>query len=200
MISHLRGEVLSTDAGTLLLEVGGVGYELHCSSNTLNDITADSKAAQGKAARDTAAQQNLTSAWVYTHVREDCLQLFGFSRTLERKLFLSLIKVRGVGPKMALQILSATRLEQLIEFIEQSDVKALTALPKVGKKTAEQIILSLKGELVVQQDSSFAARGQIVSALLNLGFKSTEVEQAVSQLKPTQNIQKGVREALLTLS
>ena len=190
MIAHLRGQVLQSEAGALLLEVGGVGYELHCSSNTLNDVAADSQ----------ASKSNSTSLWVYTHVREDCLQLFGFSRTLERKLFLSLIKVKGIGPKMALQILSATRIEQLIELIEQSDVKALTALPKVGKKTAEQMILSLKGELVVHQEPSFAARGQIVSALLNLGFRSTEVEQAVSQIKPTQDVHAGVREALLSLS
>ena len=187
MIAHLRGQVLQCGEGCLLLDVGGVGYELHCSSNTLNDAAAD-KTASG-----------VLSVWVHTYVREDCLQLFGFSQVVERKLFLSLIKVKGIGPKMALQILSALRTQQLVELIDKGDVKALTALPKVGKKTAEQMVLTLKGELVMSEGPVFSARSEIVSALLNLGFRSTEIEQAVNQLKSTDDVQAGVREALLSL-
>ncbi len=194
MIGFLRGRVFSVEAENLTLDVQGVGYWLTCSENTLKEVEALDEA----------------QIWVYTHVREDAIQLFGFSKPLERQVFLSLIKVNGVGPKMAIHILSATPLERLIQMIEAADAKALAQLPKVGKKTAEQMILSLKGKLVSATQgengearlaqSFFPARKDIVSALVNLGFRLPEVEKVVEVMDPDFDLQTGVREGLKSLT
>ena len=122
---------MSLASDSILINAGGVGYELACSKNTLGDIV----------------ESEIASLFVHTHVREDCISLFGFSSKSEKQLFLSLIKVNGIGPKMASTILSGAALSSIISWINDGDTKSLTTLPKVGKKTAEQMILSLKGQL-----------------------------------------------------
>jgi Holliday junction DNA helicase RuvA len=188
MIAYLEGKVLSMEDHALILLVGGVGYELICSANTLE--------AMGVGER--------VQLFVYTHVREDALQLFGFKSSLEKQIFLSLIKVSGVGPKSAAQILSGARPDVLFQWIEDSDVKALSKLPKVGKKTAEQIVLSLRGKLVLAEDvsgaSSFKERPHIVSALVNLGFRLSEVEKVVDQMDPATDLDQGIRSGLQALT
>lgn len=134
MIGYLKGRCVYLDQESVILEVQGVGYEVYCSLGTLSELSA--------------SMQEEVVFWIYTHVREDQLQLFGFLTKEEKNLFLSLLKVNGVGPKSALSILSGARYNQLVEMIESGDAKALSQLPKIGKKTAEQIILSLQGKLV----------------------------------------------------
>lgn len=189
MIGMLRGRVLEIKNDLAIIDVQGVGYEIHVSKNTALEI-------DGK---------ELTRVFVYTHVREDNLSLFGFSTSLEKELFLNLIKINGIGPKVALTMLSATRVTDLIELIEAGDVNGLSDLPKIGKKKAEQIVLSLKGQLVFAEartlQTSFSAKADVISALVNLGFRQTEVEKAVAQLPPETDFAAGVRRglALLTL-
>ena len=156
------------------------------------------------------------------------MALFGFATVLEKELFLALLSVNGVGPKMAIKILSAAPVSHIARSVESGDVKALSALPKVGKKTAEQLIVSLKGKLTVFLEAyqgGFAGASahasetlplelsaretmlqEIDSALLNLGFRPQEVERAISQLaaKHTDSaheltLESGVRFALQTL-
>lgn len=188
MIGFLQGRPIPGEGDEWILLVQGVGYELHCSRNTLDDF-------EGK---------EFVEVWVHTHVREDALMLFGFSSTLEKQVFLSLLKVTGIGPKSALNILSASRLSELLRLIEEGDAKALSKLPKVGKKTAEQIILTLQGKLVrvdqPQAPVKSAAREQIVTALLNLGFRLQEVEKVVEQLDPNVEVQEGLRQSLGALT
>tara|TARA_Y100001935_G_scaffold253279_1_gene259120 strand:- start:5099 stop:5668 length:570 start_codon:yes stop_codon:yes gene_type:complete len=188
VISFLEGEVLFLEDSTLTVKVGGVGYELHASLNTLSDCALGDK----------------VQMHVHTHVREDALQLFGFSSVLEKQIFLSLIKVNGVGPKSAVQILSGARPEMIYGWIEDSNAKALASLPKIGKKTAEQIILSLKGKLVLADltsgESSFKDRPQIISALVNLGFRLGDVEKVVDQMDPKTDLDQGVRTGLQALT
>ncbi|MCB0341982.1 MAG: Holliday junction branch migration protein RuvA [Pseudobdellovibrionaceae bacterium] len=188
MIAYLQGSIIESSIDTLVLNVNGVGYEVHCSATTLSDV----------------AGEELVKLWIHTHVREDQFQLFGFSHQTEKKLFLSLNSISGIGPKMALKILSGTTIENLVQMIEEGDVKALTALPKIGKKTAEQIILSLKGQLVLDEGSAsavkFAARADIVSALVNLGFRSNEVEAVVAVMPRNMDVQQGIREGLAKLT
>mgnify|MGYP000185700389 CR=1 FL=1 len=119
MIGYLRGRPTEIGAETAIIDVQGVGYELLCSQQTLFDME----------------DQELVQLRVYTHVREDALQLYGFYSNSEKELFLSLIKVNGIGPKMAMGILSAAAKDMLISLIEQGDVKGLSKLPKIGKKT-----------------------------------------------------------------
>jgi Holliday junction DNA helicase RuvA len=203
VIGYLKGNVIERAEETLILEVGGVGYELHCSANTLDDLTS-------------GAAATLVQAWVHTHVREDALMLFGFSTPLEKRMFISLIQVNGVGPKMAIKILSGATLAHLAQMIDQGDVKGLSGLPKVGKKTAEQLILTLKGKLVLVDEEPRALkgakgqatvsqrlgtlRGEVISALVNLGFRAQDVERVVADFPADIELQQGVRQGLKALT
>lgn len=189
MIGYLRGKIIEVMNDSALIDVHGVGYEIHSSSPTLEDF-------QTLLGKDIIV-------WIHTHVREDALTLFGFHSKDEKGLFLSLLKVNGVGPKMALSILSGGRPAQIHELIEAGNAKGLSALPKVGKKTAEQIILTLKGKLVsVEEEKKTKSESltQITSALLNLGYKSQHVDQFVSTLPSEISLEDGVRKGLQTLS
>ncbi len=186
MIGYLQGRPLRFFDEQMILLVQGVGYELNCSRNTLEDL-------RGKP---------FVEVWVHTHVREDALQLFGFATELERSLFLSLLKVNGIGPKSAIQILSGARPDQIARWIEDANASALAKLPKIGKKSAEQIILTLQGKLVrgTGTDAGFVARSQIVSALVNLGFRLGDVERVVDQMPPETDFESGLRQGLASLT
>ena len=188
MIGYLKGPILTTDGDTLLVNLHGIGYEVMVSEQTQNSLIGESTA----------------ELWIYTHVREDQLNLFGFLSPAEKQLFLSLIKVNGIGPKVAIRILGAAPTSHIIGMIDQGDVKGLTKLPKVGKKTAETIVLELKGKLVLleeqKQQQAFSSRADIVSALVNLGFKMTDVEKVVHEMSPETDLQEGVRKGLQVLA
>ncbi len=193
MIGFLKGRVAEMHPEGLILDVNGVGYDVHCSSNTLDACSPGEEA----------------SLQVHTHLREDALILFGFASRFEKNLFLSLVKVNGVGPKLALKALSSGPLSRLVDMIESGDIKGLSSLPKIGKKTAEQIVLALRGKLVLEGATEFASqpreqgrstRGEIVSALVNLGFRLQEVEQAVEALPQDVDLQEGIRKGLQSLS
>lgn len=188
MIAFLQGHILPEDAETVIVNVHGVGYELMCSTHTMAAVSSLSQA----------------QIWVYTHVREDILQLFGFSTKAEKELFLSLIKVSGIGPKVAMKILSGAPLNVIIQMIEEGDVKGLSQLPKIGKKTAEQIVLALKGKLLLAEEHKsrvlFSARSDIVSALVNLGFKIQDVEKVVEKMEPSTDFEDGLKQGLSTLA
>lgn len=189
MIGYLRGKIIEVLSDSALIDVQGVGYEILASANTLMDL-------QGLLGKDIIV-------WIHTHVREDALQLFGFHSKDEKTLFLSLMKVNGVGPKLALNILSGGRPAHIQEMIEAGNAKGLSSLPKVGKKTAEQIILTLKGKLVSIEETikgKSENHTQITSALLNLGYKAQLVDQFVANLPKDIPLEDGVRKALQTLS
>jgi holliday junction DNA helicase RuvA len=183
MISYLNGTVKWLDLSIVIIDVSGVGYEAICSSNTLGDLQENEK----------------TALWIYTHVREDALQLFGFSTQVEKKFFESLLKVNGIGPKMAIQILSGASLDRLIDFIEQQDVKSLCLLPKVGKKIAEQMILTLRGKLVFENQSGPSVGDELTSALSNLGFKNNDIHEVVKKIDRKAPFEDQLRKALTSL-
>lgn len=197
VIGRLKGFVESRGIDTLEIDVHGVVYELTCSLSTLEMLAVGEPAI----------------VEVYTHLREDQLALFGFSTKLEKQLFLALLSVNGVGPKMATKILSGAAIEHIARSIECGDVKALSQLPKVGKKTAEQLIVSLKGKLgdfLMHADGRAAVpsplkhsefkfeggKSEIASALQNLGFRSVEIESMVQQMPEEISVEAGVRLAL----
>jgi Holliday junction DNA helicase RuvA len=188
MIGFIQGKVLEISEDGILINVRGVGYELTCTTSTL----------------EKAQSSEWLNLWVHTHVREDALQLFGFSSRAEKRMFLSLIKINGIGPRSAIHILSGATLEQLVAMIESGDVKGLSKLPKVGKKTAEQMILALKGHLVLDEESPtrslFQSRDEIISALVHLGFKLTDVEKVVDRMPAEFDVQTGVRQGLSLLT
>ncbi len=186
MISYLNGKILELQNEHVVLDVNGVGYEAQCSQNTLKDLT----------------DQVQAQLFIHTHVREDALVLFGFSSKNEKDLFLSLIKVNGVGPKVALKILSGATVLEFHEMIETEDISRLSKIPKVGKKTAEQLVLALRGKLTAALETVAAPIGvkkQIFSALVNLGFKEYDVQKIVKELPDTISFEEGVRTGLGTL-
>jgi Holliday junction DNA helicase RuvA len=194
MIAYLQGKLAEAQMDTVLLVTQGVGYELQCSLTTVETLQND----LGK---------NI-ELWAYTHVREDALQLFGFLDKTEKQMFLSLLKVNGVGPKMAITILSGASPGQILEMIENEDVKALSKLPKVGKKTAEQMILTLKGKLVVAATEATAPKAspaigtqrELKSALLNLGFRSQDIDRVVVGIDKNADLESGLKTALSALT
>lgn len=191
MIGFLDGTVFDVSSDAFIINVNGVGYDISASAQTLSDVQV-------------LLGQKM-KVWIYSHVREDAFQLFGFLTKPEKDFFIQLLKVNGVGPKSALSVMSGARLSQIQDWIESSDAKALSSLPKVGKKTAEQIILTLQGKLVRVEAKTKGSKltethRQISSALTNLGFKNQNVDQFVSTLAQTVTIEDGVREGLKVLS
>ena len=130
MIAYLKGKPIGATEDGLILDVDGVGYELHCTPVLIEAVTLGETLA----------------VWVYTSVKDNAIELYGFSSEAEKTVFLQLLKVDRVGPKMALKILSGSRHDKIIAAIDSGDAVALSKLPKVGKKMAEQIIFKLKGK------------------------------------------------------
>lgn len=196
MIGFLDGVVFDVSIDHFILNVNGVGYDISASTQTLADVNV-------------LIGQNL-KVWIHSHVREDAFQLFGFLTKPEKEFFLQLLKVNGVGPKMALSIMSGARVTQIQDWIESSDAKALSSLPKVGKKTAEQIILSLQGKLVRIETKAKNGTAtpkianethrQVSSALINLGFKNQNVDQFIASLAADITLEDGVRQGLQKLT
>ena len=193
MIGRLRGQIAQISPQQLLIDVGGVGYEVEISLNTFAAL-ADIK----------------SEAVVFTHlvVREDAQLLFGFSSTDERELFRTLIKVNGVGPKMALAILSGLDAASFAACILDGDVKTLTGLPGVGKKTAERLIIEMRdkvttlaGEQMPEIDAVTAnIADDAEAALIGLGYRPQEAALALSKLEdPGQDLEALIKQALKIL-
>lgn len=170
MIGRLTGRLASKGTDHVVLDVAGVGYLVHIPLSTFYDLPE---------------AESPTSLWIHTHVREDALALYGFLTEKERALFLMLLSVAGIGPRVALTVLSGIPPAELIEALQQQDVKRLMAVPGVGKKTAERMALELS-EKVSALAAAPSARPRaavpsedVVSALVNLGYRKGEAERAV---------------------
>ena len=190
MIGSIKGIVQDVTSEHAIIDVGGVGYEITASLGTLAELSVK--------------RGQPIFILTYTHVREDMLQLFGFSERIEKNLFTSLLKVNGIGPKMAINILSGERVERILQMIDQGDVKALSKFPKVGKKTAEQMVLTLKGKLVLSESATPIPgkehERELTSALVNLGFRINDVERVVSDMPAELDLQEGIRRGLAALT
>ncbi len=185
MLAYLKGTVISAyPGGRLILDVQNVGYEIFTPANPQTG--------------------EYIELWIYTHVREDTFSLYGFLDEKEKEVFVSLIGINGVGPKSALGILSSLPYTQLMEQIESEDITALCQLPKIGKKTAGQMILSLKGKWPsirkpMQDSVSQQTKNEISTALLRLGFRSVEVSPVLDKIDTKQGTKEGLRQALSLL-
>lgn len=172
MIGRLRGRIVQAKPDRLLVDVGGVGYELAVSLFTFSELEA----------RERGAEVELL---VHTHVREDQLALFGFATAGEKELFSRLITVSGIGPKLAQTILSGLPAPDLLQAIAAGDIARLTRIPGVGKKTAERMVVELRDKLQVLAREAAPAKAaaasddDLVAALVNLGYKLAQAEKAV---------------------
>lgn len=169
MIAYLKGRLLLKEASLAVLDVNGVGYEVHIPLSTYYEL--------GEPGQDAAF-------YIHTHVREDLIQLFGFQTQLEKELFLRLVGVSGVGPKVALTVLSGLSAEELIQAIVAGNLMKLTAIPGIGRKIAERLIVELR-DRVKNLSAGMAVEGgtglksDLISALVNLGWQQTLAEKAV---------------------
>ena len=174
MIAHLRGRIFEKHPNRIVVDVNGVGYDVFVPLSTFYGLG------------DQGAEIALR---IHTHVREDALTLYGFATLLEQELFERLIGVSGIGPKVALAVLSGIEPQELIHAIERADVVRLTAIPGVGKKTSERIVLELKDRLPRPQIAAAVAGvtalevpevgDDVLSALVNLGYHRPLAEKAV---------------------
>ncbi len=175
MIAHLRGKLFSKHPNQAVVEAAGVGYEVNITIPTFSGLP------------------NLgseVSLFIHTHVREDTLSLFGFLRAEEKQLFERLLSVSGIGPKLAITILSGMAADAMVAAIKGNNVAALTRIPGIGKKTAERMVLELRDKL-----DSFGAtetvtaaspvEDDVISALVNLGYQRAVVEKTVARLEKT---------------
>lgn len=172
MIAHLRGKLISKHPNQAILEAAGVGYEVHISIPTFTELP-------GVGAE--------TAFYIHTHVREDALALFGFLRVEEKQLFEKLISVSGIGPKLAITILSGMPVEGMVGAIRGNNVAVLTRIPGIGKKTAERMVLELRDKLEsfgVDPAASAASpvEEDVISALVNLGYQRPLAEKALARL------------------
>ena len=182
MIASLRGRVHAKQPNTVVVDVGGVGYEVHVPLSTFYNLG------------DEGAEVSLR---VYTHVREDALQLYGFKTARERELFLQLISVNGVGPALAIKLLSGMNADEMIASIRTNNLVRLVAIPGVGRKTAERLVVDLRDKIAALSspalEEEFAAKAAVegapttteamrndaMSALANLGYQRAALEKAV---------------------
>ncbi len=175
MIASLRGRLAAKEPNRIIVDVGGVGYDVAVPLSTYYTL--------GDAGSDVSLR-------VHTHVREDTLALYGFSTTLELQIFERLIGISGIGPKLALAVLSGIEVADLVRAVQLGDVGRLTAIPGIGRKTAERIGLELKDKLpkgLIEEAAAGAGAGDrggelrhdLLSALLNLGYHRPLAEKAV---------------------
>ena len=182
MIAQLRGKPVRRGAEGLVLDVGGVGYLVQATPRAL---------AQAGRSKDVTVE-------TYLHVREDALQLYGFADTAERELFEQLLSVSGVGPKVALAIVSGSTPAELRRAIAREDTARFEAIPGIGRKTAQRVVLELKGSLAVHEEPSADGDGHVVArdALVELGYSVVDAESVLAAIDPALPPEERVRQAL----
>ncbi len=191
MIARLTGILAHKSAETLLLDVSGVGYELSCPLSTLESLPIEGATC---------------SLVVHTYVREDQLNLYGFSNLAERKLFRMLIGVSGIGPKLGLALLSGMNADSLRGAIKRGDIRQLCKTPGIGKRGAERLILELRDRLPDEEapalSQSKAQLEDLESALRNLGYRPKDIERLLTALQQEaveRSFEELLREALKRL-
>lgn len=202
MIAFLSGKLLEKQANSVIVDVGGVGYEVTIPLSTFYEL--------GEVGSDVQLR-------IFTHVREDALQLFGFITARERDIYLKLISVQGIGAKSGIAMLSGMSADEIVAAIRTDNVARLTSIPGVGRKTAERMVIELRdkvGELAagVPAEVSMAAGAAVggdgvfddaLSALVNLGYQKNAAEKALQQVMKEGtdlNVQKLLRQALQRLA
>jgi len=182
MIAHLSGTLLSKQATSVILDVGGVGYEVTIPISTFYELDEPGSKVQLR---------------IYTHVREDALLLYGFKTARERELFMRLISVSGIGPKLGITLLSGMSADEMIASIRTNNLARLTLIPGVGRKTAERLVMELRDKIAALSSPELeeelgakpsvsvtptedTVRADALSALVNLGYQKSTAEKAIN--------------------
>ena len=180
MYDYIKGNIVTQIANYIVIDVGGIGYKLYTPNPYSFKVLENTK------------------VYVYTHVREDEFTLYGFKSEEERDLFLRLIDVKGLGPRMAITILASCSVNGLVDAIDRENILYLKKIPKVGEKLARQIILDLKGKLASIENKE-SDNDELVLALESLGYKSNDIKNVVAKVDNTLSIEIQIKEALKLL-
>lgn len=195
MIDQISGKIISINDNYVVLEVGGLGIKVNVSATFASKLV----------------NEELTTLITYLNVREDALDLYGFKNESERNLFLMLISISGIGPKLAVSILSGVELEELKSNILSGDIKSLTSIPGVGAKTAKRIIIELKDklskttttELGFEDNFDSKISKDVLSALVGLGYSESIAIEVIKRINPAnsdESIESLIKEALKILN
>lgn len=184
MIAHLSGTLLTKEPNSVIVDVSGVGYEVNIPLSTFYELEGEGSNVKLR---------------IYTHVKEDALQLYGFKTARERELFVNFISVSGIGPKIGIALLSGMSADELVASIKNNNLARLTLIPGVGRKTAERLIVDLREKMTAMATSQVEAepgrisdssiqsseddvRSQALSGLLNLGYQKSAAEKAIDSV------------------
>jgi Holliday junction DNA helicase RuvA len=192
VIGYLKGKIISAKPTQIILDVNNVGYLIHISISTFEKIS----------------DQNEVSLYIYTHVREDALNLYGFYTEAEKEMFELLISISGIGPKVALSILSGISVEELQSAIQSENVSRLVSVPGVGRKTAERVVLELKSKVGFIETASskgidFTIKQEAVLALTTLGYNQKVADKIVRDLlssNPSLTLEELIKKSLTELN
>lgn len=190
MIGRLHGKLIEKTPPQVLVDVGGVGYEVDVPMSTFCNLPAE------------GSEITLLTHFI---VREDAQLLYGFATAAERQTFRALIRISGVGPRIALAVLSGMSTQDLADAVEQGNATLLTRVPGIGKKTADRLVLELKGKLAGNAfapagGAASAAQADILSALMALGYSEREAQASVRALPTEVTVSEGIRLALKALA
>lgn len=192
MIGYLKGKIISAKPTQIILDVNNVGYLIHISISTFEKIS----------------DRNEVSLYIHTYVREDALNLYGFYTEAEKEMFELLISISGIGPKVALSILSGISVEELQSAIQSENVSRLVSVPGVGRKTAERVVLELKSkvgfiETAASKGIDFTIKQEAVLALTTLGYNQKVADKIVRDLlssNPTFTLEELIKKSLAELN
>ena len=191
MIGRIRGTLLEKNPPEILVDVHGVGYEINVPMSTFYNLP------------DVGQEVTLLTHFI---VREDAQLLYGFGTAKERGAFRQLIKISGIGPRIALAVLSGMTVDALAQAVSKQESALLTRVPGIGKKTAERLVLELKGKISADLDGVTLAaapgdnRADVVAALVALGYSDREATAAAKKLSPDVSVSAGIREALKSIA
>ena len=182
MYSYLNGKIEYQNSDSIVIDVNGVGYKVFVPNPFSYELN------------------NAYRVFVYNHIREDEYSLYGFKTLEEKELFMKLINVKGMGPKVASGIFATGSIKGVVDAINKENTLYLTKFPKIGEKLAKQIILDLKGKLNIEvEDTEDNNVEELISVLENLGYKSAEIKKIVSQVDASKSLEDQVKEALKLL-
>lgn len=181
MYGYIKGIVTEINPSNIVIDNNGIGYVINVSNpyafkDGIEDVV-----------------------YLYNHIREDEYSLYGFKTKEEKELFLRLISVKGVGPKMAMPMFATGSVAGIIDAIDRENILYLTKFPKVGEKLARQIILDLKGKLVSSEGIISNDYSELISVLENLGYKNADIKKVINNINPEETIENQIKEALKLL-
>ena len=177
MYGYIKGTIIENSSNYILIDNNGIGYVIFVANPYSYEINKE------------------YTVYTYTHIREDEYSLYGFKTIEEKELFLKLISVKGLGPKMALPILATGSIEGIVDAIERDNILYLKKFPKIGDKLARQIILDLRGKLV-KTNSTLNQDDELVEALMALGYKNADIKKILPKIDNSLSIEDKIKESL----